>query len=94
MNRFGISKKGNHQLDVFFWMVSHPTQIVPSQSNSLAEAALRKVFVTARGHLLGSPALGKARREIWVWVKIKPPGIGPRVFVDVSIYQVPFCTHF
>ena len=25
--------------------------------------------------------------DIWVWVKIKPPGIGPQVLVRVSIYQ-------
>ena len=25
--------------------------------------------------------------EIWVWVKIKPPGYGPQVFVFGSIYQ-------
>ena len=24
---------------------------------------------------------------IWVWVKVKPPGIGPQVLVHVSIYQ-------
>ena len=24
---------------------------------------------------------------MWVWVKIKPPGIGPRVLVHVSTYQ-------
>ena len=25
-----------------------------------------------------------------MWVKIKPPGIGPQVLVHVSIYRVPF----
>ena len=25
--------------------------------------------------------------SIWVWVKIKPPGIGPQVLVHASIYQ-------
>ena len=24
---------------------------------------------------------------MWLWVKIKPPGIGPLVLVIVSIYQ-------
>ena len=27
---------------------------------------------------------------IWVWVKIRPPGIGPQVLVHVSTYQGPF----
>ena len=31
---------------------------------------------------------------IWVWVKIKPPGIGPQILVHVSIYQgKPFWVH-
>ena len=27
---------------------------------------------------------------IWVWVKIKPPGVGPQVLVHVSTYQGSF----
>ena len=27
------------------------------------------------------------RPMVWVWVKIKAPGIGPQVLVHVSIYQ-------
>ena len=31
---------------------------------------------------------------MWVWVKIKPPGIGPQVLVHVSTYQgKPFWVH-
>ena len=32
-------------------------------------------------------AMSDFRLSKWVWVKIKPPGIGPQVLVHVSIYQ-------
>ena len=30
---------------------------------------------------------GQDMQQIWVWVKIKPPGNGPQVLVHVSIYR-------
>ena len=33
------------------------------------------------------PRGNSPRLICWVWVKMKPPGIGPLVFVHVSIYQ-------
>ena len=37
--------------------------------------------------LLGTREIRTPTPAIWVWVKIRPPGIGPRVLVIVSIYQ-------
>ena len=35
-----------------------------------------------------------ASQDMWVWVQIKPPGIGPQVLVHVSTYQgKPFVVH-
>ena len=38
-------------------------------------------------HLLVFRTASGAWASIWVWVKMKPPGIGPQVLVNVSICQ-------
>ena len=55
-----------------------------------AAVLVQNVFV--RCAVAATPAFvtciaGRAHLSIWVWVKIKPPGIGPQVLVLGSIYQ-------
>ena len=35
----------------------------------------------------GVPSKNDRPIAIWVWVKIRPPGIGPQILVFSSIYQ-------
>ena len=67
----------------------HPLDRVPIFIDVLEFSAVLRALT--RGDQ-GKPFFkkGKGPYQIWVWVKIQPPGNGPQVLVFGSIYQVPF----